>query len=407
MLAFVLNEVVKGDGLGADVALLEIGVDDASGLRAGVAHMDGPRAYFFHTRCEVGLQTQERVSGADEAVQAGLALAQLLQELQAVCVVHLGQLGFDLGADGHHRRVLRLRKGFQAIEEGVVFKAIFRHVGHKHGGLGGDEEKLLQFSAFFFAEVDGAHRLGVVQGDLAFLQNGQLLGGFFVARAGNFAHAVNGFFNRAQVGQTQLGLNHFNVGNRVHFVGHMDDVVVFKATHHIHDGIGFADVRQKLVAQAFTGAGTGHQPGDVHKLDDGGHDALWRDDLRQLLQTRVGHFHHAHIRLDGAEGVVFSRDTRFGEGVEQGGLAYVGQAHDAAFQTHNNPWYSAVWGCARKAKFYGQATPTIISWLPTLMCAFAVVAWWAAAWRCCWPANGCAWPCWAAPRRRMTFAPSR
>ena len=35
-----------------------------------------------------------------------------------------------------------------------------------------------------------------------------------------------------------------------------------------------------------------------------------------------------------ALGVILSRDARFGQGVEQGGLANVGQAHDAAFQTH-------------------------------------------------------------------------
>jgi hypothetical protein len=31
---------------------------------------------------------------------------------------------------------------------------------------------------------------------------------------------------------------------------------------------------------------------------------------------------------------VLSRDTGFGQGVEQCGLTHVGQAHDAAFQTH-------------------------------------------------------------------------
>jgi len=35
-------------------------------------------------------------------------------------------------------------------------------------------------------------------------------------------------------------------------------------------------------------------------------------------------------------GVILSRDARFGQGVEQGGFANVGQTHDAAFQTHKN-----------------------------------------------------------------------
>ena len=93
---------------------------------------------------------------------------------------------------------------------------------------------------------------------------------------------------------------------------------------------------QKLVAQALASAGTCHQTGDVHKLHDGGHDALRRDDVRQLLQTRVRHFDHAGVGFDGAKGVVFCSNARFGEGVEQGGLANVGQTHDAAFQTHDD-----------------------------------------------------------------------
>jgi cold shock CspA family protein len=35
-----------------------------------------------------------------------------------------------------------------------------------------------------------------------------------------------------------------------------------------------------------------------------------------------------------ALGVVFSRNTGFGQGVEEGGLADVGQAHDSAFERH-------------------------------------------------------------------------
>ncbi len=35
------------------------------------------------------------------------------------------------------------------------------------------------------------------------------------------------------------------------------------------DGIDFADVRQELVAQAFTAGGTGDQAGDVDELDRG------------------------------------------------------------------------------------------------------------------------------------------
>jgi hypothetical protein len=37
----------------------------------------------------------------------------------------------------------------------------------------------------------------------------------------------------------------------------------------VDDGVGFADVGQELVAQAFALGRTGHQTGDVDELDDG------------------------------------------------------------------------------------------------------------------------------------------
>jgi hypothetical protein len=78
----------------------------------------------------------------------------------------------------------------------------------------------------------------------------------------------------------------------------------------------------------------GHQPGDVDELDDRRHDALGLDDRGQRVQPRVGQLDDADVRLDGAERVVLGRDAGLGQRVEEGGLADVGQAHDAAFQAH-------------------------------------------------------------------------
>jgi hypothetical protein len=58
------------------------------------------------------------------------------------------------------------------------------------------------------------------------------------------------------------------------------------------------------------------------------------DDLGQLRQARVGQLDDADVRLDRAEGIVLGRDAGFRQRVEEGGLADVGQAHDAAFEAH-------------------------------------------------------------------------
>ncbi|MCY1535036.1 hypothetical protein D9M68_704240 [compost metagenome] len=141
-------------------------------------------------------------------------------------------------------------------------------------------------------------------------------------------------FHSGEVGQAELGEDDLDVGDRVDLVGDVDHVVVFEAAHHVDDGVRLANVGEELVAQAFTRAGSGHQAGDVHELHDGRHDALGRDDLCELLQARIGHFHHAHVGLDGAEGVVFGGDAGLGQRVEKGGLAHIGQAHDAALEAH-------------------------------------------------------------------------
>jgi len=61
------------------------------------------------------------------------------------------------------------------------------------------------------------------------------------------------------------------------------------------------------------------------RLDDGG----------KVAQAFVGHFDNADIWLDRAKRVVFGSDACLGQGVEQGGLAHIGQADDSAFQAHD------------------------------------------------------------------------
>ncbi|MNC10884.1 hypothetical protein D3C75_585650 [compost metagenome] len=137
-----------------------------------------------------------------------------------------------------------------------------------------------------------------------------------------------------EVGEDQFQVDDLDVALGVDAVGDVNHVLVFEAAHHVSNGVGFADVGQELVAQAFTFRGTSHQAGDVDELHGGRQDAVWLDDFSQGIQARIGHRHDAAVRLDGAEGEVLRRDARLGQGVEQGGLADVGQADDAAIETH-------------------------------------------------------------------------
>jgi hypothetical protein len=51
--------------------------------------------------------------------------------------------------------------------------------------------------------------------------------------------------------------------------------------------------------------------------------------LGQTVQPRIRHRDHAYIGVDGAEGVIGALRAGVGNGVKQGALAHVGQAHDS------------------------------------------------------------------------------
>ena len=59
-----------------------------------------------------------------------------------------------------------------------------------------------------------------------------------------------------------------------------------------------------LVPEPFALGGALHEAGDVHELDHRRHFRLGPDELEQPVEPRIRHRDHAHVRLDGAEGVV-------------------------------------------------------------------------------------------------------
>src|SRR3546814_2574797 len=59
VLAAAADEVLVGDGLGADEAALEVGVDDAGGLRRLAVAPDGPGARFLRANGEEGDQVEQ------------------------------------------------------------------------------------------------------------------------------------------------------------------------------------------------------------------------------------------------------------------------------------------------------------------------------------------------------------
>ena len=109
----------------------------------------------------------------------------------------------------------------------------------------------------------------------------------------------------------------------------MNDVVVDEAAHHVDDSVHLADVGKKFVSKTFAFGSALHQTGDIYKFNGGGGEFLRFIHLSELVQAFVRNGHHAHIGLDGAEGIVGGLGARVGNGVKKCAFAHVGQTDDS------------------------------------------------------------------------------
>lgn len=95
---------------------------------------------------------------------------------------------------------------------------------------------------------------------------------------------------------------------------------------------------KELVAQAFALRRALDQPRDIHEMHDGRRNLAAVEHAGQHFEPFVRYGDNALVRFDGAERIVRRFRAGFRNGVEQGALADVRQAHDAHIQicTHND-----------------------------------------------------------------------
>ena len=311
-------------------------MNDASCLRGLRADGNGPSARFRFAAGKIALQAQQLVGAAHQARQAGLLKAHGLQVLLRLGGIELGQVGLDLCGDRHR---------LAAVDFGQIgIKRVLVHVGDVEDGLHGKQVQVIDGSLLVLVQVQRAGAVAFVQALEHLLCNLELLHARLIALR-FLLKTRDGLVKRAHVGQDQLGLDGFNVRAGVHAAIDVHDVRVAEEAHDFTDGIGFADVRKELVAQALALAGARHQTGDVDELDRCGNDLGRMVDFGQLLQTIVGNGDDADVGLDGGEGVIGCQTALVREGREQRGLAHVGQTHDTDGKRHAETSLTSEYTC--------------------------------------------------------------
>ncbi len=108
----------------------------------------------------------------------------------------------------------------------------------------------------------------------------ELLLGILVVAFGFLAQVVDALLEAVEIGQHQFGLDGLDVGQRRDLAFDMGDVGILEAAHHVRHRVDFANVGQKLVAEAFALRGTAHETSDVHERQ------LRRNDLQRTWRWR-------------------------------------------------------------------------------------------------------------------------
>ena len=152
-----------------------------------------------------------------------------------------------------------------------------------------------------------------------------------LAGLGAAAGGVQGALEGGEIGQHQLGVDDLGIVHGVDGACDVGYALGFEAAQYVHRGVGLAHLGQEAVAEALAARGALDQAGDVHQFERGIHLALHAGGRGHGVEARVGDGHARQVGLDGAEGAVLGGDFGGGQGVEERGLADVGEAEDGCF----------------------------------------------------------------------------
>ena len=91
----------------------------------------------------------------------------------------------------------------------------------------------------------------------------------------------------------------------------MNYIGIFKTSYHMYNSVHLTDIGKELIAQSLSFAGSFYKSRDIHKLDHRRSHFFGVIKVSQQFQPFIRYCHHAHIGINGTEGIVCGLRSRF------------------------------------------------------------------------------------------------
>ena len=139
---------------------------------------------------------------------------------------------------------------------------------------------------------------------------------FSTATFCSLAVFVHSFLKRFEVLENKLIVYDLFVSDRVNISFYVNNIVVFKTSYHMYDGIYLSDICKKLVAQSFSFACSFDQACNVYNLYCSRLYFLRIYELRKFVESWVWHSDHAHIGVFSCKWIICRQSFSIGERIE-------------------------------------------------------------------------------------------
>ncbi len=312
--------VVIFDDLGADEALLKVGMDDACGLGSLVASVESPSADLLRTDSEESAQIENAIGSANKLSHATLFQTEIVKEHLALLIsLQLGNLALSLSGDDKDLCALLLHSLTDSIDIGVaLIDGSLIYIANINDRLTGEEEELLIQLSLSLGQLDSAKILSIHQGVLVAQEEIEQLLGIGILTAYRLLLAlINALLHRLKILDLELSINNALVADGVYRTIDMSDVLVIETTEDVNDSISLTNIGKELIAEALTFTCALDETGYVHNLDSGRDNLLRVLNLIENFEPVVWHGNDAHVGLYGAKREIGRLGLGIREAVEE------------------------------------------------------------------------------------------